>query len=118
MGLIAIEGMHFYAHHGFYKEEQVIGGNYQVDVYLTTNFAKAATDDDLEKTIDYENVYRITKTVMTEKSKLIEHVAHRLIEQVLSDLPAVNHIKVRVSKINPPVKGTVDRVFAELEKAR
>lgn len=118
MGLIAIEGMHFYAHHGFYKEEQVIGGNYQVDVYLTTDFAEAATDDELGKTINYENVYRITKTVMTEKSKLIEHVAYRLIEQVLADFAPVTHIKVRVSKINPPVKGTVDRVFVELEEGR
>jgi hypothetical protein len=26
MGLIAVEGMQFYAHHGYYKEEQMLGG--------------------------------------------------------------------------------------------
>lgn len=116
--MIAIEGMHFYAHHGFYKEEQVIGGNYQVDVYLQTDFAEAATNDALDKTINYENVYRIARQVMTEKSKLIEHVAYRVLTQIFEEFASVHQVKVRVSKINPPVKGTVDRVFVELEETR
>ena len=108
--------MHFYAHHGFYKEEQVIGGQYKVDVYLTTDFGEAATADDLNKTINYEKVYRIVREVMTEKSKLLEHVAHRILEVLLKDYSQVRHIKVRVAKINPPVKGTVDQVYVELEE--
>lgn len=118
MGLIAIEGMHFYAHHGFYQEEQVIGGNYRVDVYLTADVAAAASEDNLDKTIDYEQVYQLTKSIMMEKSKLIEHVAQRIMDQVLLQLPAVQQVEVCVSKINPPVKGTVDRVFVKLTKAR
>ena len=112
--MIAIEGMHFYAHHGFYQEEQVIGGQYQVDVYMKTNFGEAATSDNLEKTINYESIYQIVKKLMTEKSRLIEHVAYRIIGKLTQDFPEITGMKVRVAKINPPVKGTVDRVFVEL----
>ena len=34
MGLIGVEGLQFYSHHGYYKEEQVLGGKYVVDIYL------------------------------------------------------------------------------------
>jgi dihydroneopterin aldolase len=49
MGLIAVEGMQFYAHHGYHKEEQMLGGKYTVDVYLKTDFNEAAATDKLEK---------------------------------------------------------------------
>jgi hypothetical protein len=65
VGQIAIEGMQFYAHHGFYKEEQVIGGQYEVDVYMNTDIEGAATTDRLEMTVNYERVYGIVKEVMT-----------------------------------------------------
>ena len=32
------KGMEFYAYHGFYQEEQLIGGDYVVDVYVHTDF--------------------------------------------------------------------------------
>ena len=55
MSQIALEGMRFYAYHGFYEEEQIIGNNYVIDVYIKTNFSEAAETDDLYKTINYEN---------------------------------------------------------------
>jgi 7,8-dihydroneopterin aldolase/epimerase/oxygenase len=53
MGKIAIEGMRFYAFHGLLKEEQIIGGNYIVDVYLDASIEKASENDDIKSTIDY-----------------------------------------------------------------
>lgn len=115
MGLIAIEGMQFYAHHGFHKEEQVIGGQYSVDVYMHFDFSRAAKTDDLARTVDYEQVYGIAREVMKEKARLIEHVAQRIMDETMARFPALRHIRVRVSKIHPPVQGTVERVYAELE---
>ena len=53
---------------------------------------------------------------MKEKAKLIEHVAHKIIQKVHSEFSEIKKLKVRVSKINPPVKGTVEKVYVELEK--
>ena len=41
MSLIALEGMQFYAYHGVYDEEQIIGNNYVIDIYISTNYSKA-----------------------------------------------------------------------------
>jgi len=115
MGLIAVEGLQFYAHHGYHKEEQILGGKYTVDIYMTTDIEEAAQNDILKKTIDYETIYQLTKTEMEMHSKLIEHVCKRILDRIKKTYPELTHLKVRVSKHSPPLKGQVDRVFVELE---
>ena len=62
MAIIALEGMHFFAHHGFYEEEQIVGNNFVLDVYMDTETSRAAVADDLYSTINYETVYFICKS--------------------------------------------------------
>ncbi len=116
MGLIAVEGMQFYAHHGFTAEERVIGGQFQVDVYLRTNFSDAAREDDIQKTIDYEQVYRLVKKEIEVPAKLIERVVKVIMDELHQRFPEAFWCKVRVSKMTPPLKGTVQRVYVEVEK--
>jgi len=115
MGLIAVEGLQFYSHHGYYKEEQVLGGKYIVDIYMNLNIDEAAETDDLKKTVNYEEIYQLTKNEMEVHAKLIEHVCKRILDRVKAKYPNVATVKVRVSKHNPPLKGQVDRVYVELE---
>lgn len=115
MGLIAVEGLQFYSHHGYYKEEQVLGGKYTVDIYMTLNIDEAAATDDLKKTINYEEVYRLTKAEMEVHARLIEHVCQRILNKIKLKYPDLTSLKVRVSKYNPPLKGSVERVYVELE---
>lgn len=118
MGNIAIEGMQFYSHHGYYKEEQILGGRYTVDVYLKTDFREAAANDALEKTVNYELIYSLTCEEMQSHAKLIEHVCMRILNRIIVSFAAVSWVKVRVSKHSPPLKGNVERVYVELEKSR
>lgn len=115
MSLIAIEGMQFYAYHGYYKEEQVLGGKYTVDIYMNVEVNEASLTDNLEKTINYEEVYKITKAEMEQRSKLIEHVCVRIAQKVKNNFTQIQSLKVRVSKFQPPLKGNVERVFFETE---
>lgn len=115
MGLIAVEGLQFYSHHGYYKEEQVLGGKYMVDIYLNLDFHEAADTDDLKKTINYEEIYQLTKTEMEVHARLIEHVCKRILDKIKVKYPNLISLKVRVSKYNPPLKGNVERVYVELE---
>ncbi len=107
--------MQFYAHHGYYKEEQVLGGKYTVDVYLHLDIAEAAASDKLEKTVNYEEIYRLIKQEMEVHARLIEHVCKRISDSIRSKYPHLTSLKVRVSKHHPPLKGQVDRVFTELD---
>ena len=112
MGLIVLEGIQFHAFHGVHAEERLMGGKYQVDVYLDYPFEGNA--DHLERTANYETVYRLTAERMKAPVKLIEHLA----ELILADLQLAfseAKVKVRVSKFQPPVGGVVGRAYVEVE---
>ena len=112
---IAVEGIKLYAYHGCLEEEGRIGGHYIVDIYMQTDFTEAAKTDDLNLTIDYCTVYEIAKKEMTIRAKLIEQVAMRIHTAILSDFKTVLKAKVRVTKLNPPMNGHVERVYVEVE---
>ncbi len=116
MGKIAIEGMEFYAYHGFHPEEQLIGGRYRLDVYVHLNTKAVVESDELGDTINYETIYRIAKLEMNKPSKLIETVAQRIVNRIKSIFEKVEQLQLRLSKLDPPVGGTVARTYIELEE--
>ena len=116
MGLIALEGMEFFAYHGFYEEEQLMGGDYIVDVYIETDFKEASYLDQLDVTVNYETIYRIVKIEMQKKSKLLETIAQRIIDKTVEICTTVRAMKVRVTKLNPPLGAKVQRAFIEIEE--
>lgn len=115
MGLIALEGLEFFAYHGFYEEEQKIGNKYSVDIIIETEFQQAAVDDDLSATVNYEELYKIACAVMGQKSKLLEHVAFQIIDKIRGIYPFVKKVTVSVSKHNPPIGGVCSKAKITLE---
>lgn len=107
---INIEGIKLYAYHGCLEEEAKIGGNYIVDVYITTDFTEAAKTDDLKKTVDYCTVYEISKAEMAIRSKLIEQVCQRIFDKIKSELKGIKTLHVKVTKLVPPMNGDVEKV--------
>ena len=67
MGLIQIEGMEFFAYHGCFKEERVIGTRFQVDISLESDTSQAEETDDLKKTLNYQDIYKLIKAEMEVK---------------------------------------------------
>ncbi len=115
MAAIALEGMKFYAYHGVYEEERILGGEYVVDVYITTVFAKAAIDDDLYKTINYETIYLICQIAMRKPSKLVEAVAERIGLGIRNQFKNISELNIRVAKLHPPLGGRVFQAVIETE---
>jgi len=116
MATIAVEGMRFYAHHGFYEEERIIGNNFVVDVYVETNpkgHKKAVAQDDLYKTINYETIYLVVQKVMRVETKLLETLADKIVYNIKQQFGGVKEMKVRVKKENPPLGGKVDCSYVE-----
>jgi dihydroneopterin aldolase len=110
MNKILVEGIKLYAYHGCLEEEGKIGTNYIVDVMMETDFSEAAKTDDITKTIDYVTVYNIVKKQMAIRSKLLEHVAERIISELKKEFNTLKKTEVKVTKLNPPMNGHVERV--------
>jgi 7,8-dihydroneopterin aldolase/epimerase/oxygenase len=116
MGLIQIENMEFYAYHGCYKQEQVVGNRFLVDLEISANLDKATLSDNIEDTLNYQNAYDIVKEQMSINSRLLEHVAGRILDELLSRFTDIEKATVRVSKMNPPMGGQIDRVSVTLSR--
>jgi dihydroneopterin aldolase len=117
--IIRIKNAAFYAYHGVLTEEQSIGGNFEADLDLYTDFSKAAYSDSLKNTVNYHAVYKfIYKLALQEKHYLIETLAMKIADELLIHFPQVQKIAVRVRKNNPPLGGKVDCVEVEVIKER
>lgn len=112
---IEVNGIKLYAFHGCLPEEGKIGGNYIVDLTITTDFTEAAVTDELIKTVDYVVVNQIVKEEMAIRSKLIEHVGQRIVNRIKSEVNNVDALCVKVTKICPPINGDVDNVAIIIE---
>lgn len=112
---IEVNGIKLYAYHGCLPEEGKVGGNYIVDVSLKTDFGSAAISDELDQTIDYVDVNLIVKEEMAIRSKLIEHVGQRIVNRIKTEVKGVISMKVKVTKICPPINGDVDNVAIIIE---
>jgi 7,8-dihydroneopterin aldolase/epimerase/oxygenase len=112
---IEVNGIKLYAFHGCLPEEGKIGGNYIVDVTITTDFTEAAKSDDLLKTVDYVVINKIVKEEMAVRSKLIEHVGQRITDRIKQEVNNVEALRVKVTKVCPPINGDVDNVAIIIE---
>ena len=118
MGIIKINNIKIYAFHGCLKEEAIIGSEYRIDLKIKTDFIQSTVSDKLEHTVDYVHLNQIVKKEMKIRSKLLEHVAKRILDRILKELPLVKKATVMVAKINPPIGGNVAEVIIKLCKKR
>ena len=115
MSTISIEGMEFFAYHGCFKEEQIIGTKFRIDLFLETDTRKAELSDELHDTVNYQSVYELVKDEMKLKSKLLEHVGRRILNRIKKEFPEVEQGRIKIRKLNPPHGGKMDFVAVELE---
>lgn len=113
---ILVEGIRLYAYHGCMEEEAKTGRSYRVDVNAETDQERSAESDRLEDTVNYVSIYNIVKEEMAVRSKLIEHVAARIARRIRVQHPPVKKVTVKVTKLHPPIDGTVEGVSVILTR--
>jgi dihydroneopterin aldolase len=117
--IIRIKKATFYGYHGVRSEEQSVGGKFEADVDMYTDFTEAAEKDSLDKTIDYHEVYSFMyHLALEQKYYLIESLASKIADELLKKFERINKIEVRVRKNNPPLGGVVDCVEVVVSKER
>lgn len=118
MGTIKLQNIRTFSFHGCLPEEAKIGSDYRVDLEVKTDLRKSAQTDELTDTVDYVLLNRIVVEEMAIRSKLLEHVAQRIIERIFREIPSVSRIILAVSKLNPPIGGDVEAVTIVMEEYR
>lgn len=118
MSFIDIEKMDFYAFHGCFAEEAAIGTHFSVDLRVGLDTSRAQQSDCIDDTVSYLDIYQTVKRQMEISSHLLEHVAERIAVSVLDEFPPIEYIRVKVTKLNPPLGGRMFGVSLTIEKSR
>lgn len=113
---IILEDIKIYAHHGVLPEENIIGTYYIINLELHADLWKATESDALEDTISYADINEIVHREMSIPSKLLEHVAGRILKSVHQDFPRISFMKIKITKTSPPMKGELKGAGVEFEK--
>ncbi len=116
MGIIEIEGMEFYAYHGHFKQEQVVGNKFLVNISIETNCTKAGISDNLTDALDYQKVYNLIKKEMDQKSFLLENICSRVLDKLYKEFENIEKATIKVSKINPPMGGQIKKVSVTMSR--
>ena len=107
---IFLEGLEFYAHHGYYDEEQSLGNRFQVDLTILTRAPREGYHEKLSLTVDYVRVYALINAQMKIKFKLLETLGERIIQDIVEHFQMIENVEVTISKFNPPISGLCKRV--------
>ena len=82
MSKISVNNAWFYSYHGCLSEETIVGGEYLVNASVELDTSKAESNDSIENTVDYVDVYNAIKKEMDTPSKLLEVVMKRIISSI------------------------------------
>lgn len=100
---ISLNNMRFYAYHGVEPQERTVGAWYLINLTMCADISKSLQSDDLKDTLNYAQAARIIKEEMQVPSKLMEHVAGRVVQRLQQEFPSLQRLSFTIAKENPPV---------------
>lgn len=119
MDRIIIKGLKLYAFHGVNPEEKENGQDFILDISAYLPLAKAGKTDNLEDTVSYAKIIKLTRAVFTaEKYDLIEKAARKVAAEILKTFDMIESITVTLKKPDAPIKADFDYVAVEISLSR
>ncbi|MGE6756172.1 dihydroneopterin aldolase [Rossellomorea sp. NPDC071047] len=119
MDKILLNEMEFYGYHGVFQEENKLGQRFRVSVELHLDLKKSGRSDHLEDSVNYAEIYNITKSVVCgEPKNLVEAVAEEISSRILETFKVVESCKITLIKPDPPIPGHYQSVAVEINRSR
>ena len=113
-GFVFLQGVRFYAFHGVMAQERKVGGEFLVDLCVGYPIEAAMQSDEVADTLNYAELYQLVKAEMDVPSKLLEHVAGRIVRKIQEQFPKVSSISLKITKKNPPMGADCDGAGVDL----
>ena len=113
--IIALDQLRFFANHGVYEEEQLIGNEFEVNLSMEVEAPKEKLTS-IENTINYAEVYQATKDVFSKMEPLLETIAMSIAEAIKTRFPTLKKISVQIIKLHPPITSFTGSVSVTYQK--
>jgi len=105
---IHLHNLLFHSFHGMYKEEKILGNDFEVSVDVSIKAQENITK--LRQSVDYVSLYSIIKEVMDQPTPLLEKLVQELAEKIRLLDEKIEGVSISIKKLNPPIgnlQGTV-----------
>lgn len=112
---IELTNLRFFAKHGLFAEEQKIGNEFEVDLFVTYD-PGAVLIDELSETVNYANLFALLKDEMQKPRKLLETFVMQVADRIHVTYPTIRKIEILLSKINPPIAKFTGKVGVKYVK--
>ncbi|MCQ9331135.1 dihydroneopterin aldolase [Corynebacterium phoceense] len=116
---IELTGLECFGYHGVFEEEKRTGQPFIVDITCWLNFAEAAADDDLTKTINYAELAEVAAEVVEGPARdLIEAVATDVANAAMRRFEELYAVEVTIHKPKAPIPRTFGDVAVVARRSR
>ena len=116
---IELTGLECFGYHGVFDEEKRTGQPFIVDITCWLNFAEAAADDDLTKTINYAELAEVAAEVVEGPARdLIESVATDVANAAMRRFEELYAVEVTIHKPKAPIPRTFGDVAVVARRSR
>ncbi len=113
--IIALEGIEIVAPIGYYKIEREKGNTFIIDLSIDELFHEGVDTDEIGNTLNYEKLNTMVLEEMAIECRLLENVAYRIYQRILSLDEKLLAISLSIRKKDPALKGKVKYARVSLE---
>jgi len=111
---IKLRDLHFFAFHGLYEYEKLLGNTFIVDAEVSFNTDEKISS--IKQTINYVSVYNIIKQRMQTPTALLEILVQDLADLIFELDNRIKSISITVTKKDPPIANMEGTVGVNLTK--
>lgn len=117
MDKVKIKDLEVFAHHGVFKEENVLGQKFVVSVTFFLDTSLAGKNDDLDMSINYADAaWKIKEFLEKNTYKLLETAAEKLAEELLLLFPLAEKVEIEIKKPWAPILLPLDTASVTIER--
>jgi 7,8-dihydroneopterin aldolase/epimerase/oxygenase len=114
---IHLKKLLFHSHHGIFKEEQIIGNQFEVNIRVSYTPVSLPILH-LKDTINYAKIFELVEKRMAMPTPLLETVASEIAIEILAQFSLAETVFISIDKLHPPIKKIQGSVGVSLELKR
>lgn len=95
--------MRMHGHHGVFEQERRVGAEFEMDVEIHMPPVVGCSTDLIDDTVSYADIYEVVNKEFKIPSDLLEHVVERVADAICNKWQAISYVKVKLTKLAPPI---------------
>ncbi|MCZ2224171.1 MAG: dihydroneopterin aldolase [Chitinophagales bacterium] len=99
---IHLNNLLFFAHHGLFDEEKILGNEFEVNISLQ-QYTVAESITNIEQCTNYAAVYSIVAERMKTPTPLLEILAQDICKLILHNFSLIDKVSISIKKLHPPI---------------